>query len=96
MASLVMRPPHDEARDGGGGIAMTSRWAARLALWLIPGVLFAWASVEAYRAYLNHWHGSLRAPLIAGSLAGIAFIVVGTAIVTWQDRAAKRKARPGG
>jgi hypothetical protein len=74
---------------------MTGRRAAKLALWLIPGVPVAWAIVEAYRAYLDHWQGSLRAPLIAGSIAGIAFIIVGTAIVTWRDRA-NRNARPGG
>jgi hypothetical protein len=89
MASLVKTPLPDRTHDGAGGFEMTNRRAAKLALWLIPVALAAWAIVEAYSAYLNRWGGSLRAPLIAGSLAGIAFVVVGTAVATWQDRASE-------
>ena len=53
-----------------------------------------WAAVEAYRTYLGRWPGGLRAPLIAGSVAGIALIIAATSIVMWQDRA-KGPARPG-
>ena len=72
---------------------MTHRMSARHALWLIPVILGLWAGAEVYRSYLDHWRGSLRAPLVAGSVAGIAFIIVGTAIVKIQDREADR-ARP--
>ncbi|WP_435006070.1 hypothetical protein P12x_003739 [Tundrisphaera lichenicola] len=72
---------------------MSHRWASRAMLWLIPVALFAWAAFETYRAYLDHWEGSLRAPLIAGAVAGIAFVIAGTTIVTLQDRAEGGQAR---
>ena len=55
--------------------------AKYLILTLFAGLL-VWGTSEAYRAYVNHWQGDLRAPLILGSLAGIAFIISGSCLVS--------------
>ncbi len=65
---------------------MTRAPAPKIVAGIVLGLLIVWGAGSAYRAYLDRWQGDLRAPLIAGSIAGIVFIIAGGLIIRRADR----------
>jgi hypothetical protein len=50
------------------------------------GGMFALGTGVVYRAFIDRWEGDPRAPLIAASMAGIAFFVLSLFTLSWAER----------
>jgi hypothetical protein len=48
--------------------------------------MVAVAAGTTYRAFIARWEGDVRATLIAATLSGIAFFVVGNLTLRWLER----------
>ena len=83
---MPVRPP----RKGDG---MKRPCALRILLVALLDLVVVSATGAAYRHFIDRWEGSLRAPLIAASMAGMLFIIVAPSLVGSDRRPTDRDVR---
>jgi predicted exporter len=80
--------------NGSGALAMTWNRPVRTLCLFLVGVIVAVGVGLAYRAFISHWEGDVRATLISATMSGIAIFAVSNLALYWMDRREHLTQRP--